>query len=100
MKYGTLDPVTGSTFAWIRNRPTAAEREEMDPAHASTIKMTAEIHARDYRADKGRIRRLREKLERLLAQPSDMRARLVSPKWFDRFEIIPDKASEENAKDE
>ena len=27
MKGGELDEVTLSTFAWIRNRPTAAERE-------------------------------------------------------------------------
>ena len=27
MKRGELDPVTLKTFAWIRNRPTAAERE-------------------------------------------------------------------------
>ena len=28
MKAGTLDDLTRQTFQWIRNRPTAAEREE------------------------------------------------------------------------
>jgi len=27
MKRGELDALTAKTFAWIRNRPTAAERE-------------------------------------------------------------------------
>ena len=28
MKSGELDEVTATTFAWIKNRPTAAEREQ------------------------------------------------------------------------
>ena len=74
MKAGTLDSVTDLTFQWERNRTTASEREaEMrqlvgaeDPAPET---VSADIVARDKLADKGRVRRIKVKVYRVLALP-------------------------------
>ena len=94
MKGGGLDEVTAKTFAWIRNRPTAAERElaagkDDQNSALTTDEKSPEVIARDYRADKGRIRRIGEKVVRLLTKPYALRMQLVSPEWFERIEQIP-----------
>ena len=97
MKLGKLDATTSTTFAWIKNRPTAAEREtkqQIDKfdqvsdqtSQCQSTQLTAEIIARNYRADKGRIRRLGEKLVRLLAKPKATQVQLLGPEWFERIE--------------
>ena len=91
MKSGALDPLTHDTFKWIRNRPTAAEREAM--LGMPPQPKSAEIVARDYRSDKARIRRIGEKMCRLLAKPVDEQERLVSRWGLERMRTIPEEES-------
>ena len=65
MKDGTLDELTARTFKWIRNRPTASEREHETPNPDDL----PEIIAREKRADKGRISRLISKVRRVAEMP-------------------------------
>ena len=64
MKQNALDPVTLNTFKWIRNRPTAAEREAILGIEQDAL--SPEIVARDYRSDKARVRRIGDKIKKLL----------------------------------
>ena len=47
-----------------------------------------QIVQRDKLSDKGRVRRLIEKVKKVLIEPKEERYRLVSEKWIDRFEAI------------
>lgn len=89
MKDGTLDEVTGQTFKWIRNRLTAAEREEVLGVRQDVDVNDPEIKARDYRADKGRIRRLKEKIERVLKMPQAAKQEMIGAHWLERLENLP-----------
>ena len=74
MKAGKLDDVTHKTFKWMKNRLTAAEKEQLERDKNGDQDVPAEqkplnIVERDKRADKGRIRRIKEKVIRIIAQP-------------------------------
>ena len=89
MKAGTLDAITGQTFRWIRNRLTAAEREEVLGVRQEVDVNDPDIKARDYRADKGRIRRLKEKIERVLKMPQATKQEMIGAHWLERLENMP-----------
>ena len=86
MQLGTLDAVTRKTFKWIKNRPTAAEREAREETNDNRNRCTATrarmIIVRDKIADKGRVRRLKEKVRRILKLPKDIRRTLASARWL------------------
>lgn len=75
MKADKLDSVTKKTFKWVRNRKTAAEREAEvrlegeDQLSDGTV--PDHILQRDKLADKGRIRRFKEKVWRVLKMPKE-----------------------------
>ena len=80
MKEGRLDGRTQNTFKWIKNRPTAAEREEMENASNGT--KSPEIIKRDQRADKGRISRIKIKVWQVISRPRAERKKLVGQEWY------------------
>ena len=89
MKDGTLDDITAQTFKWIKNRLTAAEREEVSGVREEVDVNDPQIKARDYRADKGRIRRLKEKIERVLKMPQAAKEEMIGAHWLERLENLP-----------
>ena len=79
MKAGTLDPLSAKTFAWIKNRPTAAELElKMSPEDVSD-----EFAKKEKQSDKGRISRLKDKVWRLIGQPRETQEASVGAEVFE-----------------
>ena len=69
LKTNTLDKVTLETFKWKRLRKTAAERETeaISKGIHSGPRLTAEELASATKlADKGRVRRIKDKVRRVL----------------------------------
>ena len=84
MKSGTLDAVTHSTFRWLRNRKTAAEREAAAQANkndSASESVPADTRVRDKLADKGRVRRIKVKIWRIVVLPKKTREKLLGTEW-------------------
>ena len=98
MVAGTLDKKTNETFKWIKNRPIAAERERQEQSTTSKElgnKMkSSDIVARDKKANKGRVRRLKDKVSRILDKPQEVRMSLLSTKWLKMLNQIPNREGE------
>ena len=70
MKAEKLDTVTYSTFKWLRNRKTAAEQEEEANSEGrSPSVVSTDILQRNKQSDKGRVRRIKDKVWRVLKLP-------------------------------
>ena len=102
MKAGTLDSVTSNTFKWMKNRLTAAEKEKLeqdknliinrDQSADDPAPKPLHIINRDKRADKGRIRRIKEKVIRIKTRPRSQQEEMLSPDWLALFDSLPDPA--------
>ena len=81
MKDKTIDPLTLNTFKWIKNRYTAAERAEFNLGQNGPTNTICEKEC-----NKGRIRRLKVKVKRVMSLPRSERQALLSPSWMDLFD--------------
>ena len=92
MKASTLDDVMKKTFRWIRQRKTAAEKEveagELQYVMSPSGEVPANIILRNKLSDKGRVRRIKEKVWRVLHHPRRIRQKLLTDAWMDRFDEV------------
>ena len=91
MKAGTLSDLMRQTFKWKRNRRTEGEKQLLIVKSAGmemplpTEEEAAAMKKRDKLSDKGRVRRLIEKVWHVLSLPLEEIQKLVSPDYIDRF---------------
>ena len=84
MKERKLDPITKNTFKWNRKRLTAAERAQIQicKKQGKKIKKGKNMPTIDEelvkQSDKGRVRRIKEKVWKVLNRPSNMKLRLTN----------------------
>ena len=83
MKQKTLDPLTAKHFQWMNGRMIASEREELNGTRTNEIVLDPAIISRDKTAEKGRVRRLKVKVLRLLDRPEIEWSKLVGPEWVE-----------------
>ena len=71
MEAGTLDELTLNTFQWSQYRPTATERAALGKEQGTYATAEEEEIERNRKLleDKGRIRRIKVKVWRLLSKP-------------------------------
>ena len=79
MKQKTLDPLTQKYFEWKIGRLTAAEREALSGESTSESVTDPVIIRRDKTAEKGRVRRIKVKVMKLLNSQVTDWSELVGP---------------------
>ena len=92
MKQNELDQKTFDHFRW--RRMIASEREEMAGTRTAAMMNDPAIILRDKTAEKGRVRRIKVKVLKLLNRPRKEWKRFVGPEWVKRLVII--KALQQN----
>ena len=85
MKERTLDPLTLRTFQWIKGRMTAAERARLRAGRNGPTE-----HICEKESDKGRIRRLKVKVQRVMSRPRAEWQKFLSPAWIELFDQVKD----------
>ena len=66
----------------------ASERETISGTRTQEMAMDPEIIERDKRAEKGRVRRLKVKVRKLVQRPRVDWPKLVGPEWVERLDHI------------
>ena len=89
LKQGTLDHRTNTTFKWLRNRMTAYEKAQAqlpagEAASGAGLITTEKIK----QSEKDRVRRIKNKVWRVLEKPQAERKKLLGGKWLARFDLI------------
>ena len=83
-----MDRRTKQTFKWLRNRTTAHERALQDVVEGKTTEVPNVTIKQVKQSEKDRVRRIKNKIMRVLAKPREERKKLVSAKWLDRFDEV------------
>ena len=88
MKAKNLDQLSHDFFKWKNGRMIASEREEQNGLRTQEMATDPAIIKRDKTAEKGRVRRIKVKVMKLLNKPSCDWPRLIGEKWIPGLEVI------------
>ena len=91
MKQGGLQGKARDTFKWIKNRATVAEQLEkaLNTKHKSDSVQEQLVPQELIKlSDKGRVRRIKEKVWKVLERPTGERKRMLDEVWMKKFDVI------------